>query len=131
MTLHLPFPSMSKSRYKSSFSKESYGPRSLKKLGLPMSVCLSVFLSLSYSLLQSDPLEHRGSLNSLICLGFYIHVFKPYILGGDTTQRAVDSPRFPWLPTRGPELGHTGCQSNTHISQQRWKIEEKQNPQRK
>ena len=27
-----------------------------------------------------------------------IHVFEPYILEGDSTQRAVDSPRFPWLP---------------------------------
>ena len=44
-----------------------------------------------------------------------IHVFEPYILEGDSTQRAVDSPRFPWLPTHGPELVHTGCQSNTHL----------------
>ena len=35
-----------------------------------VTLCLSFFLSLSYSLFQADPLEHRGSLRSLICLGF-------------------------------------------------------------
>ena len=31
---------------------------------------LSLSLSLSRSLFQADPLEHRGSLSSLSCLGF-------------------------------------------------------------
>ena len=51
------------------FENKSNGPHS-KKLGHPVSLSLFFFLSLSYSLVQADPLEHRGSLCSLICLGF-------------------------------------------------------------
>ena len=49
MILHVSFPSMYKTRYKSTFKNKAIGPRS-KKLGHPMSIIFSLSLSLSLSL---------------------------------------------------------------------------------
>ena len=50
------------------FENKSNGPHS-KKLGHPVSLSFFFFFSL-FTLFQADPLEHRGSLHSLICPGF-------------------------------------------------------------
>ena len=60
MTLHLSFSSMYKKVYEYLLK--------VKLLGLTHPV--SIIFSLSLSLFQADPLEHRGSLHSLICPGF-------------------------------------------------------------
>ena len=49
------------------FKNKAMWSCSPKQLGLPVSIILSLPLTLFF---QADPLEHRGSLRSLICPGF-------------------------------------------------------------
>ena len=59
----------------------------LPKLGHPM----SFFLSLSLPLLQADPLEHRGSLHSLSCLGFEDPIKKALCIFFPARRRSASS----------------------------------------
>ena len=52
---------------KDPFKNKKNGPHSPKQLGLPASIILSLPLPPFF---QADPLEHGGSLRSLICPGF-------------------------------------------------------------
>ena len=74
LTLHdciFHFPLCTSQGIKIPFENKVMGLAHQRSLVSPcFSFFLSFFLSLSYSLFQADPLEHRGSLRSLICLGF-------------------------------------------------------------